>query len=243
MTRHRGATRGASPDVRSGGGHDDHVRLAVARGERSSRPRTDPIMRLVSRDDLAAGLGREAEYEVHRYAVDGWGVGEIVTRDAVLVAHVLPSRQRRLSPRVGGPHGGARPPEVTLAANRSRESDDFVPDLCRRFAAHLAGTPVAYDDVALEEAGLTSFRRELLAAARRLGWGEVLTYGGLAALAGRPRAARAAGSFCAGNRWSLVVPCHRVVAAGRDEPFELGGYGSSGRALKRRLLALEGTLL
>jgi methylated-DNA-[protein]-cysteine S-methyltransferase len=118
-----------------------------------------------------------------------------------------------------------------------------VPDLCRRFADHLAGMPVSYDDVHLDGEGLTPFQRELLAAARRLGWGEVVTYGGLAALAGRPRAARAAGSFCAGNRWSLVVPCHRVVAAGHDEPFEIGGYGSSGPALKRRLLALEGTLL
>ena len=78
---------------------------------------------------------------------------------------------------------------------------------------------------------------------RSVGWGEVVTYGGLAALAGRPRAARAAGSFCARNRLSLVVPCHRVVAAGRGEPFVLGGYGASGRRLKRRLLALEGTLL
>ena len=42
---------------------------------------------------------------------------------------------------------------------------------------------------------------------------------------------------------SLVVPCHRVVAAGRDEPYLLGGYGPSGTRLKRRLLALEGTLL
>ena len=118
-----------------------------------------------------------------------------------------------------------------------------MPSLCRRFAAHLEGIPVSYDDVVVDDGRLTPFQRELLAAARSLGWGEVVTYGGLAALAGRPRAARAAGSFCAGNRWSLVVPCHRVVAAGQDEPFALGGYGPGGNALKRRLLALEGTLL
>jgi methylated-DNA-[protein]-cysteine S-methyltransferase len=119
----------------------------------------------------------------------------------------------------------------------------FVPDLCRRFAAHLGGTPVAYNDVPVDETGLGSFQRELLRAVRTVGWGDVVTYGGLAALAGRPRAARAAGSFCAANRTSLVVPCHRVVAAGRGEPYELGAYGPSGRSLKRRLLALEGTLL
>ena len=67
--------------------------------------------------------------------------------------------------------------------------------------------------------------------------GEVVTYGELAALAGAPGAARAAGTFCARNRLGLFVPCHRVVAAGG-----LGSYGSLGLAYKRRLLELEGAL-
>lgn len=184
-----------------------------------------------------AGGGR------YRYAVAGWGVGEILVRHGRLAGHHLASRRRTLSPRTRGPHGGASTPEVTLANDPSRESDAFVPSLCRRLAAHLHGTPVAYDDVLVDDEGLTPFQRELLAAARTVAWGEVVTYGGLAALAGRPRAARAVGSFCAGSRWSLVVPCHRVVGAGKDEPFDLGGYGPGGDALKRRLLALEGTLL
>jgi len=179
----------------------------------------------------------------HRYAVAGWGVGEIAVRDGALVAHALPSRRRSLSPRGGGPQGGASTPEITLAADQRRVGDAIVPDLCRRFEAHLGGTRVSYDDVPVDLWGLSPFQRELLAAARAVPWGELVTYGGLAALAGRPRAARAAGSFCARNRLALVVPCHRVVAAGRGEPFELGGYGPSGARLKRRLLALEGTLL
>ena len=179
----------------------------------------------------------------YRYAIAGWGVGEVVVRDGALLSHALPSRRRSLSPGAGAPKGGASTPEVTLPAPSSRVGDGFVSDLCRRFAAHLAGSPVGYDDVRIEVDGLGGFQRELLDAARTIGWGDVVTYGGLAALAGRPRAARAAGSFCAANRLSLVVPCHRVVAAGRGEPYELGGYGASGRALKRRLLALEGTVL
>jgi O-6-methylguanine DNA methyltransferase len=180
---------------------------------------------------------------VYRYAVDGWGVGEVVVRNGVLAAHALPSRHRRLSPRVGGPPGGLRPPDATVPADPSRDCDAFVSDLCRRFGEHLAGRVVSYEGVLLDDTGLTAFQRDLLAAARSLGWGEVVTYGGLATLAARPRAARAAGSFCAANRWSLVVPCHRVVAAGGDEPYALGGYGAAGPSLKRRLLALEGTLL
>ena len=67
--------------------------------------------------------------------------------------------------------------------------------------------------------------------------GEVVTYGELAALAGFPGAARAAGSFCARNRFALIVPCHRVVGAAG-----IGGYGTTGTGVKRRLLALEGVV-
>ena len=186
---------------------------------------------------------RDRDAVRHRYEVPGWGVGELLVRGDVLFAHALPSRRRTLFPRERGPQGGASTPEGTVAAAPSLVGDGFVPALCRRFAAHLGGSQVAYDDVAIDDSGLTGFQRELLHAARSVGWGDVVSYGGLAALAGRPRAARAAGSFCAANRFSLVVPCHRIVAAGRGEPYELGGYGSSGHHLKRRLLALEGTLL
>jgi methylated-DNA-[protein]-cysteine S-methyltransferase len=68
--------------------------------------------------------------------------------------------------------------------------------------------------------------------------GEVVTYGELAALAGRPGAARAAGTLCATNRFAVVVPCHRVVGAGG-----LGGFGSLGLEYKRRLLRIDGVLL
>ena len=178
-----------------------------------------------------------------RYAADGWGVGELLVHGNVLVEHTFPSRHRRLSLPGGAPLGGASTPEVTVSGNPSRECHAFVSDLCQRFRVHLGGAATRYGDVALDVNGLSAFQRELLDAARSVSWGEVVTYGGLAALAGRPRAARAAGTFCAESRLSLVVPCHRVVAAGKGEPFELGGYGAPGGSLKRRLLALEGTIL
>ena len=62
-----------------------------------------------------------------------------------------------------------------------------------------------------------------------------MSYGELAALAGRPGAPRAAGSFCAGNRLPIFVPCHRVVGADG-----IGSYGELGVDYKLRLLALEG---
>ena len=138
-------------------------------------------------------------------------------RDDVLVHHELPS------------------PTAAIATGRP---DPAIAGLTRRFGEHLAGIRVSYDDVAVDDTWCTPFERRLLEELRSVPWGEVVAYGELAALAGRPRAARAAGTFCAGNRFSLLVPCHRVVAADG-----IGGYGASGVELKRRLLALEGVEL
>ena len=110
-----------------------------------------------------------------------------------------------------------------------------VADLCRRIVAHLEGRPTSYEEIPIDLDWATPLQHELAAAARTIPWGEVVSYGELAALAGRPGAARAAGAFCADNRFSLIIPCHRVVAANG-----IGGYGTAGLDLKRRLLALEG---
>mgnify|MGYP000114840242 CR=1 FL=1 len=171
----------------------------------------------------------------HRYDAPGWGVGELWVRDGRVVAHELvpdrPSTSRAGVP----PQGGASTPEVTVARQQRRDRADFVPELCRRFRAHLAGERVDYADVPIDTEGLTALQVAMAEALRRVPWGEVVTYGELAARAGRPGAARAAGAFCAEGRWSLVVPFHRVVAADG-----IGGYGSTGVGQKRRLLAIEG---
>jgi O-6-methylguanine DNA methyltransferase len=78
------------------------------------------------------------------------------------------------------------------------------------------------------------FTVRVLSVVRRIPPGRVATYGDVAALAGRPRAARAVGNIMRGcNRPD--VPCHRVIAAGG----RLGGYGGR-ELLKRALLLAEG---
>jgi methylated-DNA-[protein]-cysteine S-methyltransferase len=104
--------------------------------------------------------------------------------------------------------------------------------------SHLAGVPTSYEGIPIDLEWATPLQRAFAATARAIPWGEVVSYGELAALAGRPGAARAAGTFCAENRFSLIIPCHRVVAASG-----IGGYGSAGPDLKRRLLVLEGVRL
>jgi methylated-DNA-[protein]-cysteine S-methyltransferase len=105
--------------------------------------------------------------------------------------------------------------------------------LTDRLAFYFAGGADDFADVELDLDD--GFYGDCARALRQVPRGEVVTYGELAALAGRPGAARAAGTFCARNRFGPFVPCHRVVSAGG-----LGSYGSLGLDYKRRLLALEG---
>jgi methylated-DNA-[protein]-cysteine S-methyltransferase len=93
-------------------------------------------------------------------------------------------------------------------------------------------------ELPLDIDSLAEFNRRVLQELARVPYGEVVTYGELAAVAGHPGAQRAVGSFCAHNRFAVVVPCHRVVAA-----EGIGPYGSLGTDYKRRLLALEGASL
>jgi methylated-DNA-[protein]-cysteine S-methyltransferase len=146
------------------------------------------------------------------YDAPGWGVGEIWLDGDRLLHHELP---RPAVEQRGKGH-----------------------PLGERFVRYFSGGPDDFLDVELELDGSTEFELELTETLRRVGRGETVTYGELAALAGRPNAHRAAGSFCARNRFSIVVPCHRVVAA-----EGLGSYGSLGVEYKRRLLELEGVSL
>jgi O-6-methylguanine DNA methyltransferase len=78
------------------------------------------------------------------------------------------------------------------------------------------------------------FSHRVLMVVRRIPPGHVSTYGDVAKMAGRPRAARAVGNIMKGCS-VRGVPCHRVIAAGG----RLGGYGGN-EVLKRALLAAEG---
>ena len=148
-----------------------------------------------------------------RYAVEGWGVGELWLDGETLLYHELPSG-------TGTETGPGASPSNAVA---------------ERVRSYFAGSRDPFDDVALDLDGYTPFQLAVVEALRRVPWGEVVSYGELAALAGYPNAQRAAGSVCAQNRFPLVVPCHRVVSVAG-----IGGYGASGVAVKRRLLELEG---
>jgi len=81
---------------------------------------------------------------------------------------------------------------------------------------------------------MTLFECKVYKATLSIPLGEVRTYAWIARKIGSPGAFRAVGQALKRNPYPLIIPCHRVVAAGK----RLGGY-SGGRRKKKMLLALE----
>jgi methylated-DNA-[protein]-cysteine S-methyltransferase len=93
-------------------------------------------------------------------------------------------------------------------------------------------------DMTLDRRLMGPFAEKVLRATSRVGFGELATYGEIAARIDRPHAARAVGRALGSNPIPIVVPCHRIVGADGS----LTGY-AGGMTRKETLLRLEGSLL
>lgn len=132
--------------------------------------------------------------------------------------------ERLLRRRLPGATPGTPPPEI---AN--------VIDAAQRY---FAGESIDFSAVPLDLDEQEEFSREIYATLRRVGWGRTTTYGALAKeLGAGPEAARDVGEAMARNPVPLIIPCHRVLAAGG----KLGGFSApGGSTTKLRMLELEG---
>jgi len=118
------------------------------------------------------------------------------------------------------------PPRPTpLLGEAQRQLEEYFARRRRVFELPLAGQG-------------TAFRRQVWQALEQIPYGQVCSYGQLAARLGRPGAARAVGGACHCNPLAILVPCHRVVGADGG----LTGY-AGGLERKRWLLELEGVRL
>jgi O-6-methylguanine DNA methyltransferase len=102
---------------------------------------------------------------------------------------------------------------------------------------YFAGASVDPCELPVDLVG-TAFQQRVWGALRRIPRGQVRSYAHIATQIGAPRAMRAVGRANGRNPIPIVVPCHRVIAAGH----QLGGY-SAGLDRKRALLTLEGVLI
>ena len=113
---------------------------------------------------------------------------------------------------------------------------DWYPECREAIVQYAAGEAIDLSvfDVAFDSN--TTFQSRVLHATHAIPFGETVTYASLALKAGSPRAARAVGSVMSKNKIPLLIPCHRVVAAGG----RLGGFSApDGTNTKRRLLEME----
>ncbi len=125
---------------------------------------------------------------------------------------------------------------IHLPNDRVRASTGTPPaavaEAARQLTEYFDGSRQSFD-VDLHLTG-TAFQQEVWLALAAIPFGQVRTYGDIAATLGRPHAYRAVGNANGKNPWPIIVPCHRVVGAGT-----IGGY-AGGLDVKEFLLALEG---
>lgn len=147
---------------------------------------------------------------------------------AVVTAVQLPeatpqSTESRIARKTGSNQRSAPPPEIASVIEKIRK--------------HLQGDVQDFRNVAVDLAGTTPFFREVYERTREIPPGQMRTYGEVAKAAGQPGAAQEVGQAMARNPVPIIVPCHRVSAAGG----KLGGFSApGGPATKAKLLALEG---
>lgn len=137
---------------------------------------------------------------------------------------ILPSASRKMMDRIQKDFCAIHPQPLAIPGG----TDQRIADLYR-------GKKTQVDFSVLNVSGLTDFSVHVLKHAYKIPRGKVATYAFLAAGAGSPKAARAAGSVMAKNPFPLVVPCHRVVRSDGS----VGQFGA-GSAMKRELLRKEG---
>jgi methylated-DNA-[protein]-cysteine S-methyltransferase len=191
---------------------------------------------IASRRDLDVALAPATQRAVFETEL-GWFAA--AADDACLLSLVFAHRNAIAAAAalaLQAPGGATQTSDLEPAGKTRRVHRDWFGALCRRLVDFASGAADDFADVPLFTARLSEFDQSVVRACRRIPYGATLSYGELAKRAGHAGAARGVGRTMATNRFPIIVPCHRVVAAGG----RIGGYSApQGLAMKRRLLALE----
>jgi methylated-DNA-[protein]-cysteine S-methyltransferase len=156
------------------------------------------------------------------------GTAAIAWNDAGVTRFNLPGPRDTAMNRLGGATPAEPPPHIAAIVEQARR--------------YFAGERIDFDAIGLDLSGVEAFRRAIYEALRQVGFGKTVTYGELAKRVGmnEPQAAQDVGVAMARNPVPLIIPCHRVLAAGG----KLGGFSAPGRTeTKEKMLALEGVFI
>ncbi len=126
------------------------------------------------------------------------------------------------------------------AGAQEAPATDAVQRVIERVRGLLNGARDNLEDIALDLSAIPPFNRRVYAVARAIHPGSTRSYGEIAIELGEPHAARAVGQALGANPLPIIVPCHRVLAAGA----KAGGFSApGGTRTKLRLLDIEGAPL
>ena len=171
-------------------------------------------------------MSQVAHYHVFETAM---GFCAIAWSDAGVSRFQLPTKtaeatERLMRRRAFGAEPGAPPEDIAAVIEAAKR--------------YFAGEETDFSHVPLDLAGQDAFFAQIYDALRQIGWGRTTTYGALAKEVGAGReAARDVGEAMAKNPTPLIIPCHRVLAAGG----KIGGFSAPGGSkTKTRMLELEG---
>jgi O-6-methylguanine DNA methyltransferase len=157
------------------------------------------------------------------YVVAATERGVVAADSATTEDHLVARLRRRLGP---------------VEVVRGGPAADRLASVLPQVSALLAGEPVG-TAIPIDLEDRPRFDRVVLEAVRAIGWGETTSYGAIARQVGAPRASRAVGGALGRNPISLVIPCHRVIAADGT----IGGYGGDGWIDRERHLSRKEALL
>jgi len=156
------------------------------------------------------------------------GFAAIAWNDAGVTRFNLPGPKETATNRLGGATPAEPPSHIAAIVDQTKR--------------YFAGERIDFDAIGLDLSHVDPFRRTIYDALRKVGFGETVTYGELAKRVGanEPQAAQDVGVAMARNPVPLIIPCHRVLAAGG----KLGGFSGPGRTeAKQKMLALEGVFI
>jgi methylated-DNA-[protein]-cysteine S-methyltransferase len=167
--------------------------------------------------------------ETNKYVIikTKWGYFGIAGTESAVYRTYLPMPERRKI-------------ESQILKNlpEAKLEKSYLKNLQEQIIAYFEGESVDFGpDIPVTFNGLCRFSCDVLTTCRETGFGQTITYVGLAKKLHRPKAGRAVGNALAKNPLPLIIPCHRVIRS----DGKLGGFSAPGGiSLKKKMLALEG---
>jgi len=160
-----------------------------------------------------------------------WKAQESSRIPPVVTFFQLPEATRRLTDtRIAGSSGG----------RKARVPPPYIAGIIRKVQRHLRGDVQDFRDIVVDLDAMGPFARQVYEAVRKIPAGRTKSYGQLATDMNRPTASRAVGQALGRNPIPLIIPCHRVLARGKD----LRGFSAHGGVeTKARMLEIEGATI